>query len=328
MMRNLVTASGRPLSVSLAQSDLAPQAYKKILSALDAAAADGIEMRAQVCGRPVSLLLGLELTLNPFSAHEVFLEIADKSLAEKVSALRNPDFRARLLEEKAGSDNPFMKSVLRNFEKMFALGDPPNYEPEPDEAIGARARANGISAQELALDLMLEQEGHAMLLFPFLNYAESSLEPSLTMMQNPNTVLGLGDGGAHVGMICDGSFPTYMLTHWTRDRTRGEKLSLPFVIKAQTQDTARAVGLKDRGVLKPRYKADVNIIDYEHLHLHAPKVAYDLPAGGRRLTQRADGYVMTIVSGEIIFKNGVPTGAHPGKLVRGQQSGPSTEVAE
>lgn len=328
MMRSLVENSGRPLSVSLAQSALGPESWKKTLAALDAAAAEGLEMRAQVCGRPVSLLLGLELTLNPFSGHPVFKEISDKSLKEKVATLKDPAFRARLLEGHGDSGNPFMNSVLQNFDNMYVLGDPPNYEPQPGECLGARAKALGITPAALALDLMLKEDGRAMLLFPFLNYASGDLEPSRAMIENPNTVLGLGDGGAHVGMICDGSFPTYMLTHWTRDRTRGPKFDLPFVIKAQTQDTARAVGLNDRGLLKPGYKADINVIDYPALTLHAPKVQYDLPAGGRRLTQRADGYVATIVSGEVIFEEGRETGALPGKLIRGAQASPAKLAAE
>jgi N-acyl-D-aspartate/D-glutamate deacylase len=211
---------------------------------------------------------------------------------------------------------------------MFPLSEPPNYEPEPDMCLGAMAKARGISAAELALDLMLEDNGHAMLLFPFLNYASGNLEPSREMIEHPSTVLGLGDGGAHVGIICDGSFPTYMLTHWTRDRTRGLRLDLPYVVKAQTQDTAGAVGLMDRGLLRPGYKADINIIDYDHLTLHAPSVAYDLPAGGRRLIQKAEGYVATFVSGVEVMSNGQPTGALPGRLIRGAQEPPSAIAAE
>ncbi|TNE58195.1 MAG: D-aminoacylase [Alphaproteobacteria bacterium] len=328
MLRHLVEASGRPLSVSLAQSPVAPLSYQRILAGLKAANDAGLEMRAQVCGRPVSLLLGLELTLNPFTGHPAFQEIADKPLEEKVRILKDPEFRARLLSDKGASENPFMKSVLRNFDNMFPLSDPPNYEPEPDMCLGAQARAKGISPQELALDLMLAEDGHAMLLYPFLNYASGSLEPSREMIEHPSTVLGLGDGGAHVGIICDGSFPTYMLTHWTRDRTRGPKLDLAQVIKAQTQETAKAVGLKDRGLLKPGYKADINLIDYDGLTLNAPRVTYDLPAGGKRLFQDAKGYEATFVSGVEVMSGGKPTGALPGRLVRGAQRAPTTMAAE
>ena len=234
-----------------------------------------------------------------------------------MAALRTPELRARLLSEQANSDNPFVKAVLRNFEKMFPLSDPPDYEPRSETSLGAQAARTGRRPEEIAYDWMLADEGRALILFPFLNYAQDSLEPSLHMMRNPNTLLGLGDGGAHVGMICDGSFPTSMLVHWTRDRTRGDRLPLEWVIKAQSYDTAAAVGLHDRGLLKPGYKADINVIDYDRLSLARPTVAYDLPAGGRRLVQHASGYDATIVSGKVTYRNGKPTGSLPGKLIRG-----------
>jgi N-acyl-D-aspartate/D-glutamate deacylase len=268
------------------------------------------------------LLLGLSLTLNPFSAHAAYQEITHLPLAERVRLLRTPAWRARLLNETPRSDNPFVKAVLRNFAKMFPLGDPPNYEPKSEESLGARAAARNLRPEELAYDWMLEDDGKALILFPFLNYAEDTLDPALAMMRHPHTVLGLGDGGAHVGMISDGSFPTSMLTHWTRDRTRGEKLPLEWVIKAQCRDTAAALGLFDRGLVKPGYKADLNVIDYDRLTLHRPGVAYDLPAGGRRLVQRADGYAATIVSGQVVYREGQPTSALPGKLIRGPQATP------
>ncbi len=323
MLRRLVEASGRPLSVSLAQSDLAPDGWKLLLGAIEKARSEGVPMLAQVCGRPVGVLLGLTLTMNPFSAHPVYQTIADKPLDERLAALRDPAFRKQLLNDQPDPDNVFAKAVLKRFDRMFLLGDPPNYEPDEDRMLANMARQRGVTPEALALDLMLENDGKAMLYFPFLNYAQNSLDPSHAMLSSPATVPGLSDGGAHVGMICDGSFPTSMLTHWTRDRSRGDKLPLEFVIKRQTQDTARAVGLLDRGVLAPGYRADVNIIDYDNLTLHAPEVIYDLPAGGRRLTQRADGYDTTIVRGEIIRRNGKFTEARPGRLVRGAQPAPA-----
>ena len=182
---------------------------------------------------------------------------------------------------------------------------------------------DGWPDDEVALDCMLERDGRGLLYVPFLNYAEGSLDAALEMMLHEDTILGLGDGGAHVGMICDGSFTTHMLTHWTRDRTRGDKLSVPWVIKAHCLDTARAVGLHDRGLLAPGYKGDLNVIDYEHLTLRAPEVLHDLPAGGRRLMQRADGYTATVVSGEVVYENGEHTGALPGKLIRGARTAPA-----
>ncbi len=322
MLRRLVTESGRPLSFSLAQSDRGPDAWRMLLGFLDDCARDGLPVKAQVCGRPVGLLLGLSLTLNPFSAHPTYRQIEHLPLSEKLAALRTPEMKARLLADTPSSDNPFVKAVLRNFARMFPLSDPPDYEPSPEQSLGAQAARLGCRPEELAYDWMLKDDGKALILFPFLNYANDSLSPSLEMMRHPHTVLGLGDGGAHVGMICDGSFPTSMLTHWTRDRTRGDRLPLEWVIKAQTRDTAAAVGLMDRGLLKQGYKADINIIDYDRLKLHRPTVAYDLPAGGRRLVQYAEGYDATIVSGQVTYRNGEATKALPGRLLRGATRAP------
>jgi len=322
MFRRIVEASGRPLSVSLAQNDRSPNGWRKVLGAIERATADGLPMRAQVCGRPIGLVLGFRLSMNPFATHPSFRAIAGLPIDERLARLRDPELRARIVGDEPASDNPFTKAVLVNFARMFPLGDPPDYEPGPERSVAALARESGRSPAEVAYDLLLERDGRGVLYFPFLNYAEGSLDASLEMMRHPDTVLGLGDGGAHVGMISDGSFPTTMLTHWTRDRRRGEKLPLEWVVKAHTSDTARAVGFLDRGVLAPGYKADLNVIDYDRLTLHAPDVAYDLPAGGRRLVQRADGYVATVVSGEITYRDGEPTGALPGRLVRGPQPAP------
>jgi N-acyl-D-aspartate/D-glutamate deacylase len=327
MFRRIAAASRRPFSVSLAQNERAPSGWRRILASLERASAEGLTMRAQVCGRPIGLVLGLRLTMNPFSTHPSHREIARLPIEERIAHLRSGELRARLLAEDPASDNPFTRAVLVNFAKMFPLGDPPDYEPTPDRSIAALARDAAKTPAEVALDLMLERDGRGLLYFPFLNYAEGSLDASFEMMRHPHTVLGLGDGGAHVGMISDGSFPTSMLTHWTRDRTRGPKLALEWVVKAQTADTARAVGLDDRGYLRRGYKADVNVIDYDRLTLHAPEVAYDLPAGGRRLVQRAEGYAATIVSGAVVYRDGEPTGALPGRLVRGPQAAPATEGA-
>jgi len=322
MLRRIVEASGRPLSVSLAQSDLAPEGWKLLLGPIEQAADDGLPMKAQVAGRPVGLLLGLELTMNPFSAHSVYREIAELPMDERTAKLRDPEFRARLLADEPASDNPFLKVMLRSFGKMFTLGDVPDYEPTHDKTIEAIAAARGVSCEEAALDLMLEDDGRGMLYLPFLNYAQGSLDPSAAMLASDATLPGLSDGGAHVGMICDGSFPTSMLTHWTRDRTRGETFSVEWIVKRQSHDTARWVGLDDRGVLAPGYRADINVIDYDRLTLHKPFITHDLPAGGRRLMQHADGYTATIVAGQIIYRDGEPTGATPGRLIRGAKAAP------
>jgi N-acyl-D-aspartate/D-glutamate deacylase len=320
MLRRIVETSGRPLSVSLAQADVAPEGWRMLLGAIEDAANEGLPMRAQVAGRPVGVLLGLELTMNPFSAHPLYKAKADLPLAERVALLKDPAFRAKLLADKPAADDAFAKMMLRSFGKIFTLGDIPDYEPTHDRTIEAIAAARGVSNFEAALDLMLENDGHGMLYLPFLNYAQGSLDPSYEMLSSESTLPGLSDGGAHVGMICDGSFPTSMLTHWTRDRTRGPKFPLEWIIKRQTKDTAEWVGLHDRGQLKPGYRADINIIDYESLTLHKPFIAHDLPAGGRRLMQLADGYTATIVAGQTIYKDGKATGARPGRLVRGSQN--------
>ena len=325
MLRRLVEVSGRPLSVSLAQSDVAPEGWRTLLGAIEQARKQGLPMLAQVCGRPVGVLLGLSLTMNPFSAHPVYQEIADKTFEERLAIMREPYFRARLLADKPDPDNVFAKAVLSRFGRMFLLGDPPNYEPTDDLVLANMAEKNGVSPEELALDLLTAGDGRNMIYFPFLNYAQNSLEPSFEMLQSPATIPGLSDGGAHVGMICDGSFPTSMLTHWTRDRSRGDTLPLEFIIKRQTQDTARAVGLLDRGILAPGYRADVNVIDYDGLTLHAPEVIYDLPAGGRRLTQTATGYDTTLVNGRIIRRAGTFTEERPGRLVRGAKAAPAPQ---
>jgi N-acyl-D-aspartate/D-glutamate deacylase len=211
---------------------------------------------------------------------------------------------------------------------MFLMSERPDYEPAAADTIKELAASRGVWPDEVALDHMLSNGGRGMLYHPFLNYANGSLDPSFAMLSHRDTVPGLSDGGAHVGMICDGSFPTSNITHWTRDRTRGPKLALEQMIRMQTRDTAEAVGLLDRGLIEPGLRADLNVIDFDGLTLHAPGVAYDLPAGGRRLVQRADGYVATVVAGQITYRDGEPTGALPGRLVRGAQSAPMRLAAE
>ena len=327
MLRRIVEASGRPLSVSLAQADVAPEGWRALLGAIESAMSDGLPMRAQVAPRPVGVLLGLELTLNPFSAHPSYAAIASRPLEERVKALWDPDFRARLLSEDPATDNPFLKVMLRSFGKMFQLSDPVNYEPGPECTLEYMAKARGTSPEEVALELMLERDGRGMLYLPFLNYSQGTLEPVRAMMESPATLPGLSDGGAHVGMICDGSFTTTMLTHWARDRTRGPKLPLQYLVKRQSLDTAQWMGLNDRGVIAPGYRADLNVIDLANLKLHLPDVQYDLPAGGRRLMQRASGYTATILKGEITHRDGDPTGAKPGRLVRGAQALQTAAIA-
>lgn len=320
MLRRIVERSGRPLSVSLAQADVSPEGWRHLLAEIESAAASGLDMRAQVGPRPVGVLLGLELTLNPFSGHPVYQSIAREPFEKRVHMLSDPAFQQRLLNDQPDADNPFVRSILRNFGKMFVLGDPPDYEPTEDKTVAALAKARGTTPEAVALDLMLADDGRGMIYLPFLNYAQGNLDPVKAMLESPASLPGLSDGGAHVGMICDGSFPTTLLTHWARDRTRGDKLPLEFLIKRQCRDTAAWVGLKDRGLLQKGYRADLNIIDYDGLKLHTPHIVHDLPAGGRRLMQHADGYEATVVAGQVIQRHGEATGAKPGRLVRGAQA--------
>ena len=328
MLRRIVERSGRPLSFSLVQSPVQPRQYELLLERLEAANDAGLPMKAQVCGRPVGILFGLELTLNPFSHHPAYREIAALPLAERVARLRDPEFRARLLADSGEAAPAFAANMTRNWKIMFLMGAEPDYEQTPDRTVLALAAEQGVTPQELALDHMLQNDGRGMLYLPFLNYADGSLDPSFAMLTHRDTVPGLSDGGAHVGMICDGSFPTSNLTHWTRDRTRGPKLPLELMVRMQTHDTAAALGLHDRGLVAPGYRADLNVIDYDKLSLKPPAVAYDLPAGGRRLVQRAEGYVATIVAGQVTYRDGEPTGALPGRLLRGSQSAPTAVAAE
>lgn len=323
MLRRIVEASGRPLSFSLTQHAKAPQAWRLLLDALSDATAAGLPMKAQVCGRPVGILFGFELTLNPFSQHPAYRALAHLPLAERAAHLAQPDVRAALLAEAGGPAQGFAGAAPRNWANMYLMGERPDYEPKPSQTVAALALAQGRRPEEVALDHMLSGGGRGMLYLPFLNYAEGSLDPSYEMLGHPDAVPGLSDGGAHVGMICDGSFPTSNLTHWTRDRTRGPRFDLEAMVRMQTRDTARAVGLHDRGMIAPGLRADLNIIDYDNLALEPPAVAYDLPAGGRRLIQRARGYVATLVAGQVTQRDGEPTGALPGRLLRGAQPAPA-----
>ncbi len=321
LLRRLSERSGRPLSIGVNQREGLPHQWREILDLIEKASDEGLPIKAQSCGRAIGMLFGLELTHNPFSLYPSYREIAHLPFEERLEIMRRPDFRDKLLAEepvRGGSPRWFYR-----LEKTFPLEDPPNYEPAPEDSIAARAAAAGIRPEELAYDLLLERDGRAKLYRPLFNYADGNLEVALTLLKHRDTLVSLGDGGAHVGTICDASQPTFMLTHWVRDRASGERLDLPMVVKAQTRDTAAAVGLHDRGILAPGYKADVNVIDFDRLRLHIPEASWDLPKGGRRLLQRADGYTATIVSGTVAYRHGEATGALAGRLVRGEQQGPT-----
>jgi N-acyl-D-aspartate/D-glutamate deacylase len=320
VLQRMMQVSGRPLSVSMAQSPANPAAWRESFEGLEAAQAQGLNARAQVFGRAVGLLLGLELTMNPFSLHPSYQAIADLPLAERVRRLQDPALQARLLAETASEGEIFDRKAITDFGNMFPLdAAAPDYEPPADGTLAAMAKTRGQSPQALALEHMLKDGGRGIIYVPFLNYADRNLDIAREMLVHPLSLSGLGDGGAHVGMICDGSIPTFMLTHWVRDRTRGERLSLAEVVRKQTAETAAWVGLHDRGRIASGLRADINVIDFDRLTLHAPEVVSDLPAGGRRLIQRATGYAATLVAGQVTYRDGEPTGALPGRLVRGSR---------
>ncbi|MBH5390697.1 N-acyl-D-amino-acid deacylase family protein [Bradyrhizobium diversitatis] len=318
MMLRVADSTKCPISFSITQNDKAPQRWRQTLDEINAAARRGLSVTAQIAARPVGLLLGLELSRNPFQTHPSYRAIAHLPLQERLARLHQPDVRKAILSETAtATDDPLF--FRPDYDKMFLLGDPPDYEQPPENALGPLARRQGRRPEELAYDAMLSDDGRGMLYVPFLNYSDGNLDATREMLLDPQSVPGLSDGGAHCGIICDASFPTYLLTHWTRDRKRGEKLTIPFVVAAQSRKTALSVGLADRGLIAPGYKADVNVIDYDRLHLHPPKVHYDLPVGGRRLLQDVDGYEATIVSGVVTRRQGEATGRRPGRLIRGAQ---------
>ncbi|MDZ4825210.1 MAG: amidohydrolase family protein [Actinomycetota bacterium] len=319
LFRQMAEASGRPLSFTLLQTKR--DSWRRQLELLSEANDAGVAMKAQVAPRAVGLLLGLECTLHPMLANPVYREIAELPLAERVAVLSEPEFKARVIAaDVAQRDTPGGR-MLGNFDAMFELGDPPDYEPQPEASIAARAQRENRDPFDLAYDIMLRDGGRGFLYRPVLNYDDGNLDAAGEMLAHEHSIVGLGDGGAHVGTICDASFPTTLLALWGRDRDRG-RLPLPFLIERQTRATARAVGLLDRGVLAPGYRADVNVIDLDRLAARRPEVRYDLPAGGKRFVQRADGYVTTVVAGQVTYVEGEATGPLPGRLVRGRQPAP------
>ena len=321
-MVKLSSETGLPITFAMAQNDKEPHQYRNMLDRVKNFNAQGAHLAPQISARPTGLLMGLESSLHPFITHPTYKTLAHLPIDERVARLRDPEIRARILAEAPSVKDKATHFMVTNFAKYFPLGDPPDYEPTRDSSVAARAEVLGKSAAELTYDLMLERNGRALLYMPLGNYAEYNHDALREMLLDPATTLGLSDGGAHCGLICDASMPSYMLSHWVRGRSRGERIPVETAVRLQTSDTAKLYGLRDRGILAPGMKADVNVIDLDALKLHAPQMVFDLPAGGRRLIQRAEGYRYTVLSGEVTFKDGVPTEAMPGKLVRGPQADP------
>ena len=321
IFKEMSQSSGRPISITVEQMDQRPDWWHQLLDGIEAAQNKGINMYGQVPPRATGINMGLEVTLNPFTFYPSFYDLSKKSLEEKVATMRDPKFKKKLLSEQPVSiGNPLVEEITQSFNKMFRLGDPANYEPDPDSSFKAIAKKQNISPQEVAYDCLLEKEGKALIYHPLFNYLPGNLDFVEKMLNHPYSISGLGDAGAHCGAISDASFPTTLIQHWGRDRTRGKKIPLEKLISMQTLETSRLLGISDRGVLKEGYKADINVIDFDNLTLHEPEVLHDLPAGGRRLVQKASGYEYTIVSGQIAFKNGEATGALNGRLIRNQIS--------
>lgn len=299
-----------------------PDRWKGCLSEGLELSRNGVRLIPQVAGKPSSVMVGFESSDHLFSGHAHYKALSHLGYAEKLEELRRPEIRAAILAEEVAPANALMAVMHASLHKIFPLSDPPNYEPAPDQSIAAIAKREGVSPLEVAYDKMLERGGHELLYMPAFGFGGGNLDNLHSMLTHPDTVLGLSDGGAHVGIICDGSMPTFMLTHWVRDRP-SETLSLEQAVSIQTKRTAELFGFDDRGVLAPGHLADVNVIDFDGLRLDAPSMAYDLPAGGKRLIQGASGYVATLKSGQLIRENDQSTGAHPGRLLRGPQESPA-----
>ncbi|MBU3653674.1 MAG: amidohydrolase family protein [Limnohabitans sp.] len=317
LMREIARQSGRPLSFTLLQHDFMPQRWREVLRRTDQAQQDGLTLRAQVSCRPIGMVHGLECSMHPFFLAPSYLAIADLPVPERVKRMRDPALRARILAESAQApDNRRLNIITQHFHKLFPIGERNDYEPRPQDSVAGIAERLGRPAAEVAYDMLLEDEGRRKFNFPMYNYTDQSLDVVREMMTHPNALFGLGDAGAHCGYICDASYPTFLLTHWGRDRTRGDKLPLEFLVHGQTLRNAQAMGMHDRGAIRAGMRADINLMDFAQLNLTRPEVTHDLPANGRRLVQHATGYVHTLVAGQVVMSQGEATGALPGRLVR------------
>ena len=318
-LRAAAEIAGRPLSVLLLQVHNAPELWRDTLKQIHAARADGLNVTGQVGSRPIGMMMALEGTIHPFVTHPLWIAMSDLTPAERVARIQaNPELRRKLWAELP--DNEHTRWIAAMLPRTFKLEEPIDYEPSLTSSVSAIAAATRRNPVDLTLEWLLEKNGKAILLHTFENYFDGNLDIVGTLLNDPATICGLADAGAHVGYICDAGSATSMLTHWVRDRKRGPGLPLEYLVKKQTWDTARTYGLNDRGVVAPGYKADFNLIDFANLRVTLPSLIYDLPAGGRRMIQRAEGYRHTFVSGMEVMRDGEISGALPGKLIRGEQS--------
>lgn len=331
-MRALSKETGLPLCFALLQNPIEPDAWKDLLRRTEEAAADGANIRGQIAVRNSGVMMNWRGSLHPFVFRPSWAAIADKPWPQQLATLKDPSFRARLLTERdirpPQFQTPVIDLFLGGFWMMYELGEIPDYEPLPETSLLARAQAAGIAANALAYDVMMKKEGTGLILTPLLNYAYGDFSQIETMLKHPNTIVSLADGGAHCGVICDASYTTYLLTHWAKGRTRGGRISIEEAVRRQTSDTAAFYGLHDRGIVAPGYVGDLLVIDHDRLALKKPYLAFDLPGGGRRMMQEATGYVATVKRGEVTFREGVHTGALPGRLLRGPRAAPLRVAAE
>ena len=325
IMRGMVEACGRPLSATVLQRNSDPDGFRDFMSMIEDAVADGLPMHAQVAPRPIGTLFSIDMHRHPFCFHPSYKAIAEEPLDRKIAIMRDPAFRDKILSERADHHTDQQVRRVQQFDYLFPFGDPPNYTPAREDSVTAIAAREGRTVLEVAYDLLLEDDGKAMLFAPNNNYADYTLDACKEMMENPNAIVALSDGGAHVEHIMDVSYSTYLLTYWGRDRAEGA-LDVSWLIKRMTGDAAAKLGLLDRGIIAPGYKADINVIDHDRLRIGRPYMVNDLPMGAKRLLQEAEGYEATIVSGVPIYREGVATGALPGKLVRGAQVAPATAL--
>ena len=307
---------GCPTTYTLAQTPRAPAAFRDALDEAVRVSGEAAPMIPQVAVRPTGMLYGLQSSFHPFIAHPSYRKHRGDSLEQRVAWLRDPDFVEQLLSEEPLTKDGFVTYMATAWHQIYRLGDPVDYEPTRESSAAGVAEREGRRPEEVVIDWLLENDGKNFMFSPLGNYHGHDHEAIREMLEHPATIPGAGDGGAHCGLICDASFPTYMLTHWTRDRTRGPKIPIERAVQLQTSATADAYGMTDRGRLLPGKLADLNVIDYDGLYLHPPRMVHDLPAGGRRLLQDVDGYRHTIKSGVVTFTDGVATGERPGTVLR------------
>jgi len=324
-MVRLAARIQRPVTFLVMQSHVAPDRWRHQMDVSRAARADGVPIYPQVASRCFGMLIGHQSRANPFRTRPTYLALLDLPFDERMARLKDPEIRAKILIEGQGPVTPgTMSSAMSNaIPYVFPLGDPLDYEPTSDNAVGARAAREGRTPDEVVYDLMLQNDGRELLLYPLLNYAGDSYDAIYEMISDPITVQGLGDGGAHCGIVCDASMTTYLLSHWVRDRSRGPRIELETAVQRLTSSTAALYGLDDRGVLAPGYRADVNVLDFEHVDIDRPEMVYDLPAGAGRMVQHSTGYIETLVAGETVVDHGELTDARPGRLIRGPQAAPA-----